>query len=96
MPLPAFLVPVAAFIFRDVVIKFFVFTTIFLLLRVFVPLAIEYLLPFLGIDGLTSAFSGLSPGVWYFLDFFGISAGVPLLISAAVTRFLIRRLPVIG
>jgi hypothetical protein len=31
-----------------------------------------------------------------FLDFFALGYGVPLMISAYVTRFLIRRLPVIG
>jgi hypothetical protein len=39
---------------------------------------------------------GLNAGVWWVLDLFNLSYGVPLLISAYVARFLIRRLPVIG
>ena len=46
--------------------------------------------------GLTSAFGGISAATWYFLDLFAFSNGVPLLIAALVTRFLIRRIPVIG
>ncbi|CRM61950.1 MULTISPECIES: DUF2523 domain-containing protein [unclassified Pseudomonas] len=46
--------------------------------------------------GLTSAFGGFSAATWYFLDLFAFSNGVPLLIAALVTRFLIRRIPVIG
>jgi hypothetical protein len=34
--------------------------------------------------------------VWYFLDLFNVTAGIPLLLSAWVTRFIIRRMPVIG
>lgn len=46
--------------------------------------------------GLTSAFGGISAATWYFLDLFAFSNGVPLLIAALVTRFMIRRIPVIG
>ncbi|MCO3302423.1 DUF2523 domain-containing protein [Pseudomonas aeruginosa] len=46
--------------------------------------------------GLTSAFGTLGAATWYFLDLFAFSNGVPLLIAALVTRFLIRRIPVIG
>lgn len=46
--------------------------------------------------GLTSAFGGIGSATWYFLDLFAFSNGVPLLIAALVTRFLIRRIPVIG
>lgn len=45
---------------------------------------------------LTSAFGGIGAATWYFLDLFAFSDGVPLLIAALVTRFLIRRIPVIG
>ena len=48
------------------------------------------------VANLTSTFTGLDPGVWFFLDFFALGYGVPLMISAYITRFLIRRLPVIG
>ncbi len=90
------LAPLVAFLFRDVVVRFLVFTAVFALVAFLVPKAVAYLEPFLGLSGLTDAFAGLSSSVWFFLDFFNLAYGVPLLISAYVSRFLIRRLPVIG
>ncbi|MDR1350619.1 MAG: DUF2523 domain-containing protein [Zoogloeaceae bacterium] len=85
-----------SWIFREVVVKFLIFTGLYLLIAFLVPYAIGFLLPFIGTGDLTSAFNVVSPGVWFFLDFFRLDFGVPLLISAFVARFLIRRLPVIG
>lgn len=96
MAFPLLLAPLVTWIFRAVVIKFVVFTAIFALVAFLVPKVVGYLGSFINPGGLTSAFSAVSPGVWFFLDFFQLSYGVPLLISAWVARFLIRRLPVIG
>lgn len=90
------LAPIFSFLLREIVVKFIVFTAVFGLVAILVPVAIGYLGPYLSTGGLSSAFSGLSGGVWFFLDFFQLGFGVPLLISAWVTRFIIRRLPVIG
>lgn len=96
----AILAPVVAslagFLIKDVVIRFAAFTAVFGFVAFLVPKAVAYLDPFIGLSALTGAFSGLGSGVWFFLDFFNLAFGVPLLISAAVSRFLIRRLPVIG
>ncbi len=92
----ALLWPIVTWIFREVLIKFVVLAAVFALLTMFVPMAINYLAPWIGTSSLTNAFSGLSSGVWFFVDFFQLGYGVPLMISAYVTRFLIRRLPVIG
>lgn len=96
MPILAILTPVLSWIFREVVVKFIVFASVFALVALFVPKVVSLLGSFLNTGGLTSAFSAVSPGVWYFLDFFQLGYGVPLLISAWVSRFLIRRMPVIG
>lgn len=88
--------PIISWIFREIVIKFAVLTGLFAVLAFVIPKAIDLLGPWLGTSSLSNAFSGLGSGVWFFLDFFQLGYGVPLLISAAVTRFLIRRLPVIG
>lgn len=96
MAIQALLWPIVSWLLREVVLKFVVLGAIFLLLTVMVPMAVSYLSPWLGTSSLSSAFSGLSSGVWFFLDLFNLGFGVPLLISALVTRFLIRRLPVIG
>lgn len=96
MAMPIFLAPVVTWVFREVVIKFIVFAALFALVAFLVPKAVGYLGSFLGTGGLTSAFSGIPSGVWYFLDMMQIGYGLPLLIAAYVSRFLIRRLPVIG
>lgn len=96
MPLLAFLAPFLNWIFRGIVIKFVLMTGLFALLTFLVPLVIGYIAPFVGVANLTNTFAGLGSGVWFFLDFFALGYGVPLMISAYVTRFLIRRLPVIG
>jgi hypothetical protein len=96
MPILAFLAPFLNWIFRGIVIKFVLMTSLFALMTFLVPLVIGYVAPFVGVANLTNAFTGLDAGVWFFLDFFALGYGVPLMISAYVTRFLIRRLPVIG
>lgn len=96
MPMPVFLAPLVVWVFRDVVIKFLIFTALFAVVAFLVPKAIAMITPWIGTGGLSSAFGGLGSGVWFFLDFFQLAYGVPLVISAFVTRFLIRRLPVIG
>jgi hypothetical protein len=96
MPILAFLAPFLNWIFRGIVIKFVLMTGLFALLTFLVPLVIGYIAPFIGVANLTNSFAGLDAGVWFFLDFFALGYGVPLMISAYITRFLIRRLPVIG
>lgn len=90
------LAPVIGWIFRDIVVKFIVFTAVFALVGFFVPMAVSFLSPWIGTGSLTNAFNGLGSGVWFFIDFFALGYGLPLCISAYVARFLIRRLPVIG
>lgn len=96
MAISVLLAPVITWIFREVVIKFLVFAALFALIAFLVPKAISFLGNFINPSGLSAAFGAVSPGVWFFLDFFQLGYGVPLLISAWVSRFLIRRLPIIG
>lgn len=96
MPILAIFVPLVNWIFRGVIIKFVVLAGVFGFMAVVLPVAVDFVLPFIGVTQLTNAFGGLDAGVWFWLDFFALDYGVPLLISAHVARFLIRRLPVIG
>ena len=96
MPILAIFAPFISWIFRAVVIKFGVLTAVFAVMAIVIPKVIELLVPNLSVSGLTSAFGGVDPGVWWFLDMFALDYGLPLLIYAAVARFLIRRLPLIG
>lgn len=84
---------VLGFVLRTVVVKFVVFTALYWIVSELVG-AITSWLP-TG-SALTSAFGGISAATWYFLDLFAFSAGLPILVSAFLTRFIIRRIPVIG
>lgn len=88
--------PVVTWLLREVILKFVIFTVLFAVVAFLVPYAVAQLGPFIGTGGLSSAFGAMGPGVWWWLDAFNVTAGLPLLISAFVARFLIRRLPVIG
>lgn len=83
----------AGFVLRSGVVKFGVFFGLFFVTTEF----IAALLPMLpGVSSLTSAFSAVGPGVWFFLDLFKVPFGVSLCLSAMATRFIIRRIPLIG
>lgn len=90
------LAPLVSWIFRGVVVKFVILTGIFAVMAIVIPAAISLLAPHIGVTSLTNSFAGIDSGVWWFLDMFALDYGLPLLISAGVARFLIRRLPVIG
>ncbi|MNM33781.1 hypothetical protein D3C81_444150 [compost metagenome] len=83
----------AAWFAKSAMVKFVVFFALFFITTEFIQVLIP-LLP--GVSSLTSAFSSQAPGVWYFLDVFKIDFGVSACLSALVTRFIIRRIPVIG
>ncbi|QKJ65475.1 DUF2523 domain-containing protein [Deefgea piscis] len=84
---------VIGWVFRTLIVKFVVAFAVFYLVQLMAENLID-LLP--GVDGLNSAFGGVAPTVWWYLDAFEIAAGIQMVIAAYVTRFLIRRIPVIG
>jgi hypothetical protein len=60
---------------------------------------LEHLLPFVSpsaMASLTALFQSVPPGLWWFLDTMRLDIGIPVVFSAYVARFVIRRLPVIG
>lgn len=85
-----------SWIVRGVVVKSVVLSGVFALVLFLVPYAVNQLISFINPSLLTNAFAALPPGVWYFLDAFRLDVGAPLVISAFVAHFIIRRLPVIG
>lgn len=96
MALPALLAPVVSFLLREIVIKFVVLAAIFLVVAELMPLVLEYLAPFILPASLTEVFQRIPPGVWFFWDAFRLDYGIPLMLSALIARFSIRRLPVVG
>lgn len=81
------------FVFRSTVIKFVLYFGLFFVVTEFLSI-LSPILP--DGSGLAGALGGIPAGVWYFLDLFNVSAGIPILLSAYVTRFVIRRIPLIG
>ncbi|EMO0862287.1 DUF2523 domain-containing protein [Escherichia coli] len=84
---------VLSYLLRTVVIKFAVFSALFLVVKELMG-AITDLLP--KSSNLQSLFDALPDASWYFLNLFQVPFGISLVISALFTRFIIRRLPVIG
>ncbi|MFN7505494.1 MAG: DUF2523 family protein [Limnobacter sp.] len=81
---------------KGTVVKAVAASAIFGLVAVLVPFVTNLILPFISATFLNDAFANTDSGVWFFLDLFRLDFGLPLLISAAVTKFLIRRIPIIG
>lgn len=63
---------------------------------VLVSLLLSLLPAWFDATSLSGLFAFMPPGAWYFWDYAQGDAGLSMLLSAAVTRFLIRRIPFIG
>ena len=85
-----------SWVFRTIIVKFVVIGALFWLLTYLVPLVIGYITPFIGTENLTALFNAVPDGLFWFLLALRFDVGIPLLISAYVGRFLIRRLPFVG
>ena len=84
---------VLGFLLRSILVKFVFYFALYFVTTEFVAILLS-LLP--TSSSLNGAFSSIPSSVWYFLDLFQISFGLPLIISTFVTRFMIRRIPIIG
>lgn len=81
---------------RAVVVKFLVMAVAVVVVSQLLPIVGNLIGSFVSASSLTSAWSALTAGEWFFLDFFRLDVGVPLVVSAYIARFLIRRIPFIG
>lgn len=45
---------------------------------------------------LKAAFGSIPGSIWFFMDLMAFTVGFPMVVAAVATRFLIRRMPVIG
>lgn len=97
MPIISFLASafsgILNFLFRVVVIKFLVFAVIYITLTEVLPIVIDFALSNKVISG---SLPSISSSIGFYLQYFRLDVAVKLLISAYVTRFLIRRLPFVG
>lgn len=82
-------------VFRSVLVKFFTFFALWFIVTEFVQvLQSAGIFPSAAI--LSNSLIGIPSAVWYFLDLFAFSSGLPIVLSAVATRFIIRRIPIIG
>lgn len=81
------------FVFRTLIIKFIVFFALFFVVQELVKEMAQWLPQS---TALPSLFTALPDSAWYFLNLFLVPQGMGMLLSALLTRFIIRRIPVIG
>ena len=91
-----FLRSIFQFIFTKAVPKFFLFFGLFYLVAEFTPVLIDMM----GIDknfsSISALFGSLPNGMLYFMAMIKIGAGLKIVFSALITRFIIRRIPFMG
>lgn len=86
---------ILGFLIRSVLVKFVFFFALFFITTGFISVLLNSgLLP--SGASLTQALSALSPATGYFFDLFALGTGISMIVSAHVTRFIIRRIPLIG
>lgn len=82
-----------AWLIRSVLVKFFVFFALYFVTTEFISV-ITSLLP--NGSAVTGAMGSVTNATWYFLDVFNVPTGISMVVAAYATRFIIRRIPVIG
>lgn len=84
-----------AWLVRSVLVKFVTYFALWFITTEFIQvLQVAGILP--NASSLTTVLGGVPAAVWYFLDLFAFSQGLPIVLAAVATRFIIRRIPVIG
>lgn len=82
-----------SWVFRSVLVKFLVAFGMFFVVKILAEVIVYALPTSLNLSNLFAAVPG---GVWYYASLLQLQYGLPLIVSASISRFLIRRLPVIG
>ncbi|EIM1059102.1 DUF2523 domain-containing protein [Salmonella enterica] len=89
----AALTEILMFVFKQIVVKFVLFTMLFLMLTQFAPLLTAYLPNGAKVSELISS---LPSSILWFLNLCAFDITFPMIIVAYFTRFFIRRIPFIG
>ena len=92
----AILWPIVSWLLRQIVIKFLVLAVIYEVHVLLVPLAAGLVVPFISTSSLTSLFGALPNSMYFFFYLLRLDVGLPLVISANIAAFTIRRIPFIG
>lgn len=84
---------VLGFVVRSLLVKFVLFFAVWFVAVEFLPVLVSHL-P--GSSVLLGAWASMPPGVAYLLNLFQVPTGLSMALAALVTRFSIRRIPLIG
>lgn len=82
-------------VFRALVIKFVVYSVIIAVVAGLAAFIFEQVLN-VNFLGLKNMIGGLPDGLLFFMVYFQFHIGLPLVFGAAIAKFTIRRIPVIG
>jgi hypothetical protein len=80
---------------RGVVVKFIILSAIYYVVA-WIAESVLGQLDISSVTGLQTIVNSLPPGLLYFMGVFRFDVGLPLLLGAMLTAFVIRRLPIIG
>lgn len=86
---------VLGWIFRGIVVKFIILTALYYVITFIVDEVLS-ILDISPVENLESSFNSLGASILFFLGVFKVEVGIPLILGAMLTAFIIRRLPIIG
>lgn len=87
---------VFSWLLKGAQLKFILFSVIAMLFTLVMTFVVPNIAGFISPTALSAAFASVDPKVWYFINLMDLGSGTALIISAYVSRFIIRRLPFIG
>ena len=85
-----------SFLLGGAVLKFIMVMMIYGVVVVLGPVVAAIVASAIDLSGLTSSFASLPSGVWFFVDYFRVDVGLPVVLAACVAKFTIRRIPLVG
>ena len=86
---------ILGWIFRGVVIKFEILTALYYVIT-FIVSEVLSLLDISPVQNLETSINSLGASILFFMGVFKLEVGIPLILGAMLTAFMIRRLPFIG
>lgn len=82
-------------VFRGLVIKFIILSAIYYVVT-WIAESVLNQLDISPLTGLQTVIDALPDGILFFMGVFRFDVGIPLILGAMLTAFIIRRLPIIG
>ena len=86
---------ILGWIFRGVVIKFVILTALYYVIT-FIVSEVLSVLDISPVQSLEASINSLGASILFFMGVFKLEVGIPLILGAMLTAFIIRRLPFIG